>query len=189
MIVVLKPNISDEEITKIEKSIQEFGYKAEKVKGEARTIIGAVGNQKEKQQHMNLLGQLPGVEAVVPIMQPNKLGSREFKNEDTIFKVGNTSVGGDKLTLIAGPCSVENEDQINEIAKAVKLGGASILRGGAFKPRTSPYTFQGLGEEGLKTELNITFSAETLIKLMVTIMMAILLAYMIQSVLKKAIKQ
>ena len=150
MIVVLKPNISDEEITKIEKSIQEFGYKAEKVKGEARTIIGAVGNQKEKQQHMNLLGQLPGVEAVVPIMQPNKLGSREFKNEDTIFKVGNTSVGGDKLTLIAGPCSVENEDQINEIAKAVKLGGASILRGGAFKPRTSPYTFQGLGEEGLK---------------------------------------
>tara|TARA_B100000927_G_C16465074_1_gene469377 strand:- start:192 stop:1211 length:1020 start_codon:yes stop_codon:yes gene_type:complete len=150
MIVVLKPNISDEEITKIEKSIQEFGYKAEKVKGEARTIIGAVGNQKEKQQHMNLLGQLPGVEAVVPIMQPNKLGSREFKNEDTIFKVGNTSVGGDRLTLIAGPCSVENEDQINEIAKAVKLGGASILRGGAFKPRTSPYTFQGLGEEGLK---------------------------------------
>ena len=168
MIVVLKPNISDEEITKIEKSIQEFGYKAEKVKGEARTIIGAVGNQKEKQQHMNLLGQLPGVEAVVPIMQPNKLGSREFKNEDTIFKVGNTSVGGDKLTLIAGPCSVENEDQINEIAKAVKLGGASILRGGAFKPRTSPYTFQGLGEEGLKilknagNEVNLPIVTEVL---------------------------
>ena len=99
---------------------------------------------------MNLLGQLPGVEAVVPIMQPNKLGSREFKNEDTSFNVGNSTIGGKNLTLIAGPCSVENENQINEIAKAVKSGGATILRGGAFKPRTSPYTFQGLGEEGLK---------------------------------------
>ena len=76
MIVVLKPSVSEDEILRIEKSIKEFGYKAEMVKGEARTIIGAVGNQKEKQQHMNLLGQLPGVEAVVPIMQPNKLGSR-----------------------------------------------------------------------------------------------------------------
>ena len=150
MIVVLKPSVSEDEILRIEKSIKEFGYKAEIVKGEARTIIGAVGNQKEKQQHMNLLGQLPGVEAVVPIMQPNKLGSREFKNEDTSFKVGNSTIGGKNLTLIAGPCSVENENQINEIAKAVKSGGATILRGGAFKPRTSPYTFQGLGEEGLK---------------------------------------
>ena len=150
MIVVLKPSVSEDEILRIEKSIKEFGYKAEMVKGEARTIIGAVGNQKEKQQHMNLLGQLPGVEAVVPIMQPNKLGSREFKNEDTSFKVGNSTIGGKNLTLIAGPCSVENENQINEIAKAVKSGGATILRGGAFKPRTSPYTFQGLGEEGLK---------------------------------------
>ena len=150
MIVVLKPSVSEDEILRIEKSIKEFGYKAEMVKGEARTIIGAVGNQKEKQQHMNLLGQLPGVEAVVPIMQPNKLGSREFKNEDTSFNVGNSTIGGKNLTLIAGPCSVENENQINEIAKAVKSGGATILRGGAFKPRTSPYTFQGLGEEGLK---------------------------------------
>ena len=150
MIVVLKPTVSEEEISRIEKSIKEFGYKAEIVKGEARTIIGAVGNQKEKQQHMNLLGQLPGVESVVPIMQPNKLGSREFKNEDTSFKVGNANVGGKSLTLIAGPCSVESEKQIFDIAKAVKLGGATILRGGAFKPRTSPYTFQGLGEEGLK---------------------------------------
>ena len=97
---------------------------------------------------MNLLGQLPGVESVVPIMQPNKLG-REFKNEDT-FKVGNANVGGKSLTLIAGPYSVESEKQIFDIAKAVKLDGATILRGGAFKPRTSPYTFQGLGEEGLK---------------------------------------
>ena len=150
MIIVLKPSVSEKEIERILESINDFGYKAETVKGEARTIIGAVGNQKEKQQHMNLLGQLPGVEAVVPIMQPNKLGSREFKNDDTSFEVGNTIVGGNKLTVIAGPCSVESEDQIHSIAESVKTGGGTILRGGAFKPRTSPYTFQGLGEEGLK---------------------------------------
>ena len=83
-------------------------------------------------------------------MQPHKLGSREFKHDNSSFAVGNTTVGGNKITVIAGPCSVESEEQIVEIAKAVKSSGATILRGGAFKPRTSPYTFQGLGEEGLK---------------------------------------
>ena len=150
MIIILKSNESKDDLKKIKEAVKEFGYKAEVVEGESKTIVGAVGNQKEKQQHMNLIGQLPGVEAVVPIMQPHKLGSREFKNDDSSFAVGNTKVGGTKITIIAGPCSVESEDQITEIAKAVKLSGATILRGGAFKPRTSPYTFQGMGEEGLK---------------------------------------
>ena len=149
MIVVLKSSSSNEDLEKIIAAVKDYGYTAEVVKGKSKTIIGAVGDQKEKQQHMNLLGQLPGVEAVVPIMQPHKLGSREFRNEDSSFKVGNTIVGGNSLTLIAGPCSIESEDQIFQIAKAVKSSGATILRGGAFKPRTSPYTFQGMGEEGL----------------------------------------
>ena len=149
MIVVLKSSSSNEDLEKIIAAVKDYGYTAEVGKGKSKTIIGAVGDQKEKQQHMNLLGQLPGVEAVVPIMQPHKLGSREFRNEDSSFKVGNTIVGGNSLTLIAGPCSIESEDQIFEIAKAVKSSGATILRGGAFKPRTSPYTFQGMGEEGL----------------------------------------
>jgi len=149
MIVVLKSSSSNEDLEKIIAAVKDYGYTAEVVKGKSKTIIGAVGDQKEKQQHMNLLGQLPGVEAVVPIMQPHKLGSREFRNEDSSFKVGNTIVGGNSLTLIAGPCSIESEEQIFKIAKAVKSSGATILRGGAFKPRTSPYTFQGMGEEGL----------------------------------------
>jgi 3-deoxy-7-phosphoheptulonate synthase len=149
MIVVLKSSSSNKDLEKIIAAVKDYGYTAEVVKGKSKTIIGAVGDQKEKQQHMNLLGQLPGVEAVVPIMQPHKLGSREFRNEDSSFKVGNTIVGGNSLTLIAGPCSIESEEQIFKIAKAVKSSGATILRGGAFKPRTSPYTFQGMGEEGL----------------------------------------
>ena len=103
MIVVLKSSSSNEELEKIIAAIKEYGYTAEVVKGKSKTIIGAVGDQKEKQQHMNLLGQLPGVEAVVPIMQPHKLGSREFRNDDSEFKVGNTTVGGKNLTLIARP--------------------------------------------------------------------------------------
>ena len=150
MIVVLKTSSTDEELEKIVEAVKEYGYHPEVVKGKSKTIVGAVGDQKEKQQHMNLLGQLPGVEAVVPITQPHKLGSREFKNEDSEFQVGNTTVGGKSLTLIAGPCSIESEDQIIQIANSVKKSGATILRGGAFKPRTSPYTFQGMGEEGLK---------------------------------------
>ncbi len=150
MIIVLKETATSDDLKKIVAAVKKYGYSAEVVKGESKTIIGAVGNQKEKQQHMNLIGQLPGVEAVVPIMQPHKLGSREFKHDDSSFAVGNTTVGGNKITVIAGPCSVESEEQIIEIAKAVKSAGATILRGGAFKPRTSPYTFQGLGEEGLK---------------------------------------
>ena len=150
MIIVLKGTVTDDELNKIIEAVKKYGYSAEIVKGESKTIIGAVGDQKEKQQHMNLIGQLPGVEAVVPILQAHKLGSREFKYDDSSFPVGNTIVGGEKITIIAGPCSVESEEQIIEIAKTVKASGATILRGGAFKPRTSPYTFQGMGVEGLK---------------------------------------
>ena len=106
MIIILKSNASKDDLKKIKEAVKEFGYKAEVVEGESKTIVGAVGNQKEKQQHMNLIGQLPGVEAVVPIMQPHKLGSREFKNDDSSFAVGNTKVGGTKITIIAGPCSL-----------------------------------------------------------------------------------
>ena len=147
MIVVLKSSSTDEDLEKIVEAIKNYGYTAEVVKGKSKTIIGAVGDQKEKQQHMNLLGQLHGVEAVVPIMQPHKLGSREFRNDDSSFEVGNTTVGGSKITLIAGPCSIESEDQssikgkTHVIKKAVKIINNSkktvIIAGGGIKSKPS----------------------------------------------------
>ena len=120
------------------------------IEGILRTVIGAVGDERGKPQDVETLSVLEGVEKVVPILQPYKLASRDFKAEDTHFTIGDTLVGSKKIPVIAGPCSVENEEQIMEIAKSVKESGASMLRGGAYKPRTSPYAFQGLGVEGLK---------------------------------------
>ncbi|GIW46998.1 MAG: 3-deoxy-7-phosphoheptulonate synthase [Deltaproteobacteria bacterium] len=150
MIVVMKSEATDEQIEKVVSTIKELGYKAHVIKGVLRTVIGAVGDERGKPHHLESLSILEGVEKVVPILQPYKLASREFKPDNTIVKVGNVEIGGNKIVVMAGPCSVENEEQIIETAIAVKNAGASILRGGAYKPRTSPYTFQGLGEEGLK---------------------------------------
>lgn len=150
MIVVMKSGASKEQIEKAVATLDELGYKAHLIEGVLRTVIGAVGDERGKPQDMETLSVLEGVEKVVPILQPYKLASRELKAESTEIKVGDTVIGGKKLPVIAGPCSVESEEQIIEVAKAVKESGASLLRGGAYKPRTSPYTFQGMGVEGLK---------------------------------------
>ena len=125
MIIILKSNASKDDLKKIKEAVKEFGYKAEVVEGESKTIVGAVGNQKEKQQHMNLIGQLPGVEAVVPIMQPHKLGSREFKNDDSSFAVGNTKVGGTKITIIAGRVT-HNANILAEELVTLSLGTKNL---------------------------------------------------------------
>src|SRR5205807_2125237 len=128
--------------------IQELGFKPHLSRGEHRTIIGVIGD--ENKLRAEPLQAIPGVEQVLPILKPFKLASREFHREDTTIQVGKTKIGGGHLAMIAGPCAVEGFAILDEIAGHVKSAGANLLRGGAFKPRTSPYSFQGLGEEGLK---------------------------------------
>jgi 3-deoxy-7-phosphoheptulonate synthase len=149
MIIVMKGTATEEDLQRVIHTIEELGYQSHVIRGTQRSVIGAVGDERGKAR-LQSLEALPGVESVVPILQPFKLASREFKPTKTIVRVRDVEIGGDRLPVVAGPCSVESEDQILETAKAVKEAGASILRGGAFKPRTSPYAFQGLGEEGLR---------------------------------------
>ncbi len=150
MIVVMRSDATQEEVDKVISTIKELGYKAHIIEGILRTVIGAVGDERGKPYHLESLSLLAGVEKVVPILQPYKLASREVKPQNTVVKIGNIKIGDNRVVVMAGPCSVENEEQIVETAIAVKQAGATILRGGAYKPRTSPYSFQGLGEEGLK---------------------------------------
>jgi 3-deoxy-7-phosphoheptulonate synthase len=149
MIIVMKAGAPTEELQSVLRTIEELGYTPHVIHGTQRNVIGAVGDERGKAR-LRSLEALPGVESVVPILQPFKLASREFKPTKTVVRFRDVGIGGDRLPVIAGPCSVESEDQILETAKVVKEAGASILRGGAFKPRTSPYAFQGLGEEGLR---------------------------------------
>jgi len=149
MIIVLKPGWTEADIEDISRRVRELGFKTHLSRGEVRTIIGVVGDDRAKEQLL-ALQSLDCVESVVRILQPFKLASREAHPHDTQFKVGGASIGGKPLVVMAGPCSVESRPQLMEIAKSVKQGGAQILRGGAFKPRTSPYAFQGLEEEGLR---------------------------------------
>ncbi|MBI2867696.1 MAG: 3-deoxy-7-phosphoheptulonate synthase [Chloroflexi bacterium] len=132
----------------MEKHIQDLGFKTQISKGEERTIIGVVG--KTYPELRDELETLPGVVEVIPISRAYKLASREFKPEDTVIQVGGVSIGGNTLAVMAGPCSIESEKQVLDTAFAVKSAGANILRGGAYKPRTSPYSFRGMGVEGLK---------------------------------------
>ena len=150
MIVVMKPKATKEEIDKVKSIIKELGYSPHPIEGILRTVIGVVGDERGKPYDMDALKQLQGVEKVVPVLQPYKLTSREVNDETSVFNVGGVSVGDKKIPIIAGPCSVESEEQIMTIAASIKDSGASMLRGGAFKPRTSPYSFQGLGKEGLE---------------------------------------
>jgi len=149
MIIVMKGAASEEDLQRVIHTIEELGYQSHVIRGTQRNVIGAVGDERGKAR-LQSLEALPGVESVVPILQPFKLASREFKPSQTVVKVGDVEIGGSRLVVIAGPCSVESEDQILETARTVKAAGATVLRGGAFKPRTSPYAFQGLGEEGLR---------------------------------------
>lgn len=149
MIIVLKPEISDKEIEHIIERVTKLGLKPMLSKGTERSIIGVIG--PEDILRSTPLEAFPGVEKVMPVLAPYKLVSREFRKEDSVIDLGKgVKIGGQELVIIAGPCAVENYSSLYETAKAVKAAGARCLRGGAFKPRTSPYTFQGLGEEGLK---------------------------------------
>lgn len=148
MIIVLRPDSTAAQIDHIEERIRELGLKAHVSRGEIRTIIGVIGDENKLQAEPLLA--IPGVEQVLPILKPFKLASREFRKADTVVQVGTTKIGGGSLGMIAGPCAVESAEILDTIAGQVKKAGANLLRGGAFKPRTSPYSFQGLGEEGLK---------------------------------------
>jgi 3-deoxy-7-phosphoheptulonate synthase len=148
MIIVLKPGSGDKEINHVLERIQELGFKPHLSRGEHRTIIGVIGDENKLQAEP--LQAIPGVEQVLPILKPFKLASREFHKNDSVVLVGKVKIGGGSLALIAGPCAVEGAKILDEIAGQVKAAGANLLRGGAFKPRTSPYSFQGMGEEGLK---------------------------------------
>ncbi len=148
MIVVMKTDSTVKNTGDVIRKIEELGFKPHLSKGEKKTIIGMVGNGKKADPQVFMV--MPGVENVVPILRPFKLAGREFKDRDTIVAANGTSVGGREIVVMAGPCAVENEDQIFSCAEAVAQSGAKILRGGAYKPRTSPYSFQGLGEAGLK---------------------------------------
>jgi 3-deoxy-7-phosphoheptulonate synthase len=147
MIIVLQPNSTTEQIDHILERIQELGLRAHLSKGELRTIIGVIGDENKLQ--VEPLAAIPGVEQVLPILKPFKLASRDFHRKDSVVQVGKVRIGGDSLAMIAGPCAVESAEILDGIAREVKAAGANILRGGAFKPRTSPYSFQGLGEAGL----------------------------------------
>jgi 3-deoxy-7-phosphoheptulonate synthase len=151
MIIVLKPGASQAEIDHVVQKIKEYGLTPHISTGKERTIVGVIGDERVIQ---NLpLSIFPGVDNVMPILSPYKLVSREFRGEDSLVEVGPESagikIGGKRLHVMAGPCAVESLERLMIVAEAVRKAGATILRGGAFKPRTSPYTFQGLGAEGL----------------------------------------
>lgn len=148
MIIILKENTTEQEIKNLTDFVKSHGLTPHISEGVHQTIMGLVGDTS--QIDIESISQLKNVEAVRRIQEPFKNANRKFHPLDTVIKVGNATIGGGSLTLIAGPCSVESEEQIISVARDVKASGAKILRGGAFKPRTSPYAFQGLREEGIK---------------------------------------
>jgi 3-deoxy-7-phosphoheptulonate synthase len=148
MLVVMKQGATAEEIRGVVEAVEARGYKAHPIPGAQRTAIGITGNKGAVEAPV--FETLPGVLEVIPVSHAYKLVSREVKREDTVVDVGGVPVGGPALVVVAGPCAVESREQILTVARAVKAAGAHLLRGGAYKPRTSPYSFQGLGEEGLK---------------------------------------
>lgn len=148
MIVVMKPEATEEHVNSLIERVEDAGCKTHTIVGEGRTVIGVIGDGTTLDRHQ--IGRMIGVESVMPITKPYKGASREFKPQDTVFQVGNVAIGGNDLVVMAGPCSVEGRTELLEVAHACKEAGAHILRGGAYKPRSSPYSFQGLGEEGLK---------------------------------------
>lgn len=148
MIVIMKQGASRAQIVNVTARIEQMGCQAHISEGEERTIIGIVGNGRPLDREQ--IERIDGVERTVPVLRPFKLTSRDFHPQDTVVPINGVSVGGKKLTVMAGPCAVESREQLLEAAEAVKSAGAHMLRGGAFKPRTSPYSFQGLGEKGLR---------------------------------------
>ncbi len=148
MMIIMRADATQEEISGIVERVEANGLRAHLSRGEERTIIGAIGDGRPVNRDQFLI--LPGVDRIVPISRPYKIASREFSPHNTVFPLDGVDIGGEGVVIIAGPCSVESREQTLEIAQAVKEAGAHALRGGAFKPRTSPYSFQGLGEKGLE---------------------------------------
>jgi 3-deoxy-7-phosphoheptulonate synthase len=148
MIVVMKAGASVKDVSAVIKHVEGLGLKPHVSKGEETTVIGLIGD--ERKVDPAAVSTLAGVDKVIPVLKPYKLASRDFKAKDTVVKVGDVRIGGGGFTVIAGPCAVETPEQTLECARKVGKSGASILRGGAFKPRTSPYAFQGLGRRGLE---------------------------------------
>jgi 3-deoxy-7-phosphoheptulonate synthase len=149
-IVVLRKGATAKELRHIVKKLEKRGFSAHISKGTERTVIGVIGDtSKITEDESNAFGAMSGVEKIHRIIQPFKLASRDFRSKDTVIRIGRNSIGGKKIQVIAGPCAVENLQTLMDIGKAVKKAGATFIRGGAFKPRTSPYSFQGLGEEGM----------------------------------------
>ncbi len=148
MMIIMRTEASQDQIAAVVERVEEYGLRAHLSRGEERTVIGAVGDGRPVVRDQFI--QMPGVDRVVPISPPYKLASREFRPENSVFPLDGVQIGGDEIVMIAGPCSVESRSQLLETAQAVREAGAHALRGGAYKPRTSPYSFQGLGEEGLE---------------------------------------
>lgn len=149
MIISMKKSATSEQIEHVRQLIESFGYRVHKSKGSERVIFGAIGDERGKEK-LTCLEAQPGVEKVIPILSPYKLASRETQEDPTLVDLGmGVTVGGKRLLVIAGPCAVESREQILDVASAIQESGAHMLRGGAFKPRTSPYAFQGLKQDGL----------------------------------------
>ncbi len=148
MIIVMKQLATKEQINNVEQKLLKLGFQTHPIYGDIKTVIGAVGEKRllDKQ----LITNLDGVDTIVPIMKPYKFASRELQQANTVIEIDDVKIGGEEIILMAGPCAVEDEDAFYQTAHKVKKAGAKILRGGAFKPRTSPYAFQGLEEDGLK---------------------------------------
>jgi 3-deoxy-7-phosphoheptulonate synthase len=149
MIIVMSSDATPEEIEKVENTIRELGYTPHAISGVERKVIGAVGDERGKDR-LQSIETMGGVESVFPILKPYKLASREVKAENSVIEADGVAIGGSAIAIIAGPCSVESKEQICTTANLVKDSGANFLRGGAYKPRTSPYSFQGMEEDGLK---------------------------------------
>src|SRR6185312_12970015 len=148
MLIVMKPDASDGQIQAVVRVVEALGYKAHPMAGAARTAIGITGNAGAiDPSHFE---NLPGVAEAIRVSKPYKLVTRELRREKTVVAVGDAAIGGDELAIIAGPCAIESRTQAFTVAESVRRSGARFFRGGAFKPRTSPYAFQGLGEDGLK---------------------------------------
>jgi len=148
VVVILKSNATDDQVKDVIKHLEDYGFQIHESRGIQKTIIGAIGVKPGFD--IRKVKILDGVSDVYRVTAPYKLASRSFKEENTVIKINDVEIGGDEIILIAGPCSIESEDQIFRLAKVVAESGSKILRGGAFKPRTSPYSFQGMGEEGLR---------------------------------------
>lgn len=149
MVIVMAYGAAEEQINAVIERVELAGFQAHISPGAERTVIGVIGDERKREDILSL-EMMDGVERIIPILQRYKLASRTFKQENSIVKVGNLSVGGERIHIMAGPCAVESREQLLEAAMQVKEAGATILRGGAFKPRTSPYAFQGLEEKGLE---------------------------------------